>query len=266
MLQEVDKSPAALVVAHPGHEVRVSGWCELARPRLFILTEGSRSGDHGRLLCAQSFANQNGATLGPLFGRFRDREIYAAILAGDQALIRWTADLTDALVALAPTLIVTDSWQMYNLGHDLTHVMARVAASRASAYLGRAIEVVEFEVAPKALACDRLWGAEAFRVVLDDTSLARKHTMAENYQDLREEFRQVLALEGPDAQRLEIFHSVVDFDALMPAPRTLIPYERYGEQRVVAGVYGEVIRWSEHVRGIVEAIRMMEPRPSACAS
>src|SRR5437870_3757847 len=102
MLQDPDKRPAALVVAHPGHEVRASGWYELARPRLFVLTEGSRSGDQGRLLCAQSFANQNGAKLGSLFGRFRDREIYAAILAGDQTpFIRWTADLTEALVALA---------------------------------------------------------------------------------------------------------------------------------------------------------------------
>src|SRR3981081_1153421 len=120
MLQEPDKRPAALVVAHPGHELRVFGWYELARPRLFVLTEGSRSGNQGRLLCAQSFANQTGAKLGSLFGRFRDHECCAAILAGDQMpLIRWTADLTDALVALAPALVVTDSWQMYNVGHDL---------------------------------------------------------------------------------------------------------------------------------------------------
>lgn len=269
MLQEADKRPTALVVAHPGHELRVSGWYELARPRLFVLTEGSRSGDQGRLLCAQSLANRTGAKLGSLFGRFRDREIYAAILARDQTpFIRWTADLADALVALDPALLVTDSWQMYNVGHDLTHVMARVAAGRAAAHLRRAIEVVEFEVMPIALAGGRPWGSEAFRVMLDDASLARKYTMVENYQDLREEFRQTLALEGRDAQRFEIFRSVVDFDALMPAPGTVPPYERYGEQRVDAGVYRDVIRWSEHVRGIVEAIRMMEPRPSAiaCAS
>jgi hypothetical protein len=104
MLQGADKRPAALVVAHPGHEVRVSGWYELARPRLFVLTEGSRSGDQGRLLCAQSFANQNGAKLGSLFGRFRDREIYAAILAGDQTpFIRWTAQHTAAIVSFLIT-------------------------------------------------------------------------------------------------------------------------------------------------------------------
>src|ERR1700730_7942676 len=101
MLQEPDKRPAALVVAHPGHELRVVGWYELARPRLFLLTEGSRSGDQGRIVCALACANQTGVQLGSPFGRFRDREIYAAILAGDQTpFIRWTADLADALVAL----------------------------------------------------------------------------------------------------------------------------------------------------------------------
>jgi hypothetical protein len=118
------------------------------------------------------------------------------------------------------------------------------------------------------LAIERPWGSEASRIRLDEAALARKRAAAENYEDLREEFQQVLALEGRDAQRLEVFRSVVDLDALMPAPGTVPPYERYGEQRVADGVYRDVIRWSGHVRGIVEAIRMIEPRRSAiaCAS
>ena len=32
---------AVLVVAHPGHELRVHGWLELARPTVCILTDGS---------------------------------------------------------------------------------------------------------------------------------------------------------------------------------------------------------------------------------
>src|SRR5207302_335483 len=124
-------------------------------------------------------------------------EMYDAILAGYRTpFIQWTEELTDALIDLDPALVVTDSWQMYNVCHDLTHVMARVAAGRASAYLRHPIEVIEFEVVPKPLATDRPWGAEAFRLMLDDACLRRKHTMALKYRDLREEFRQLVALEG----------------------------------------------------------------------
>ena len=106
--------------------------------------------------------------------------------------------------------------------------MARVAAARAAARLRRPIEVVEFDVVPRALAVDRPRGAEAFRVTLDDAALMRKHASVEQYQDLRDEFDQLLALEGRDAQRIEVFRRVVDLDALMPAPGVTPPYERYG--------------------------------------
>ena len=32
---------AALIVAHPGHELRVHHWMELARPLVLVLTDGS---------------------------------------------------------------------------------------------------------------------------------------------------------------------------------------------------------------------------------
>src|SRR5262245_58862566 len=269
MRQDNNEHAAALVVAHPGHEVRVAGWYESARPRLFILTKGSRNGGRGRLLSARRLADRTGAKLGSLCGRYRDRDIYAAILARDPTpFLEWTAELTDAFAAFAPAMVVTDAWQMYNVGHDLTHVMARVAAERAAARLRRPIEVVEFDVVPGAFAVDRPRGAEAFRVTLDDAALLRKQASVDRYDDLRQEFEQVLACEGRDAQRQEVFRSVVPLDALVPAPGVIPPYEAYGEQRVAAGIYRDVIRWRDHVSGIIEAIRTAEPRPMAiaCAS
>jgi hypothetical protein len=259
--------PAALVVAHPGHELRVFGWCERARPHTFVLTIGSRSGEVGRIASSRAIMRRTGAVAGSPFGRHRDRDIYAAILALDPTpFLRWTADLADALVALAPGLVVVDGWQMYNVSHDLTHVMARVAVSRAAARLGRKIDVAEFEVVPRALAGARPWGGEAFRVGLDDDALARKHAEAESYDELREDYHRLITLEGREAQRLEVFRWVVDFDRLMPASGMVPPYERYGEERVAAGIYGHVIRWNDHLRLIVEAIRDAAPVAMTCAS
>lgn len=78
-------------------------------------------------------------------------------------------------------------------------------------------------------------------------------------RDLHEELAEVLAVEGVDAQRTEIYRDPVDLDALVPPPDLVPPYERFGAQRVAAGIYRECILWSAHVRPIVDAIRKIRP-------
>ena len=232
------------------------GWLERARPHLFVLTAGSRNGDRGRLAYTELLAQQAGICLGPLFGSFLDREVYEAFLTHDAALFsRWTADLTDALAALDPSLVVMDSWQMYNPCHDIVHVMARVAVGRATQRLGHSVDVVEYEVVPPQLAAPRIWGREAFRIELDDNCVARKQSAALDYPDLRGEVMQLLALRDSDASRTEIYRHPVDLDALAPPDGVEPPYERHGAERIAAGTYRECIRWNDHVRPVVEAIR-----------
>jgi hypothetical protein len=61
-------------------------------------------------------------------------------------------------------------------------------------------------------------------------------------------------LEGAEAQRAEVFRSVVGFDAILPRVPAVPPYEEYGNQRVAAGIYKEAIRWNSHVCPVVEAL------------
>jgi hypothetical protein len=251
----VERPASVLVVAHPGHELRLFGWYESARPRQYVLTVGSRSDDVGRFPSTTRLIEEVGASLGSLSGPFLDRHVYAAILAGDAApFTQWTLELTDALVELAPARVVIDDWQMYNVSHDLVHAMGRVAIRRAGAALGRAIEVVTYDVVPPALAAGLPRGGEAFRLELDDPAVARKRGATASYGGIGGDQEAVRAVEGDDAQRIEVYREVVAFDALWPAPDLVPPYERYGEQRVEAGIYRECIRWEGHVRPIVEAI------------
>src|SRR5215470_12779269 len=83
---------AALVLAHPGHELRVHGWLEAARPLVFVLTDGSGHSDRGRLASTTRVLEQAGAERGPLYGRLTDRALYGALLAGDHALFDGLAD------------------------------------------------------------------------------------------------------------------------------------------------------------------------------
>ena len=77
---------AALVVAHPSHELRVHGWLEQTRPYVCILTDGGgRSGDV-RLPRTTEVVAHAGARLGAFYGRLSDLEVYSAILNRDADL------------------------------------------------------------------------------------------------------------------------------------------------------------------------------------
>jgi hypothetical protein len=250
--------PSVLVVAHPGHEARIFGWYERMRPYLFLLTKGDRNDNSARLEFARELADRTGAIAGSLFGCYSDREIYNAILERDPTLfVSWTMKLIEALVALDPSLVVTDSWQLYNVSHDLVHVMTRVATGRAAVRLGHTIDVLDFAVVPDTLAAALPTGREVFRIELDKIALARKTSISKEYPGLNEEVTAVLAVEGSEVQQIEIFRAPVRFDMLSPSPNTVPPYERYGQERVAAGVYKECIRWN-HVHPIVDALRNLE--------
>jgi hypothetical protein len=126
----------------------------------------------------------------------------------------WASELTNALVDLGPELVVADGWQFYNVAHDLTHLMARLAVERAGRQLGRNIELVEFDVAPRNLGEMPPQGPEAFRVELDDVAFLRKQTQA-NRPEIREEFTNLVAFEGLPAQRTEVFRKPLELGTIM---------------------------------------------------
>src|SRR5579883_1534118 len=77
---------AALIIAHPGHELRAHGWLEAARPITCVLTDGSGGAGEPRLESTSRVLASAGATPGPVYGRLSDRAIYAALLDHDTAL------------------------------------------------------------------------------------------------------------------------------------------------------------------------------------
>src|SRR5258705_11776312 len=92
-------SGAALVIAHPGHELRVYQWLRLARPVCFVLTDGSGRSGKLRLGLTPKILQQKGAQPGSLYGRFTEHAFYAAILKGDLKLfIDLAPDLHAALM------------------------------------------------------------------------------------------------------------------------------------------------------------------------
>ena len=73
-------SRAALVVAHPSHELRVHGWMQTARPHVFVLTDGSGRISEPRLQRTTRVLEEVGARPASIYGRVKDLDVYDALI------------------------------------------------------------------------------------------------------------------------------------------------------------------------------------------
>src|SRR5215510_7026920 len=111
---------AALVVAHPGHELCVYHWLQLARPQAFIFTDGSGHSGKSRLHATTRILKQVGAEPGCIYGRFTDLAIYAATMNHDFGLfINLAEELADAFLRERIEYVVGDATEGYNPAHDI---------------------------------------------------------------------------------------------------------------------------------------------------
>src|SRR5260370_28386972 len=151
----IDPPRAALVIAHPGHELRVHGWLGLANPLVFILTDGSGRTGSSRLAASSEVLRQCGARPGPIYGRLSDRELYQALLDGRRELFTGLVEeLAQALRRESVALVAGDAVEGFNPAHDLSRLLINAAVARLRA-AGEAIENRDFPLAGAPAGRDR---------------------------------------------------------------------------------------------------------------
>jgi hypothetical protein len=244
----------ALVLAHPGHELRLHGCLERLRPVVHLLTDGS--GHLGRPRVAQSadLIGRTGARLGSFAGRLTDHELYETLMRGrSDALLALTGDLTGALAADGIEVVIADALEGYNPGHDLCRLIADAAVARI-ARGGAAPENYSFPLdgAPGGTA-EAAALARPLRLPLDAGEFARKRAAAARYETIAADIQDSLNHYGWESFRTEW---------LFPAGRARLPpaewrpfYEIHGERQVASGFYREPLRYREHFLPAARALR-----------
>lgn len=234
--------PQALFIAHPAHELRLHGWLARSQAEVHVLTTGSRSGaGRERLDATGRLLDGLGCPRGRVFGPFVDRDLYGGLMGGETDGFHVVADrLREALVARHAVRLVVDGWQLYSAAHDLAHLIGRAAAAEGSAMLGRRIEVLEFAITP----ITRSTRPGAWRARLDEAEIAAKRAAALAHPGIEAEAAELLAAGGSDAIAIESLRAPPALADLPPAPGERPLYEAFGEARVKAGLYGEVLRWT----------------------
>jgi hypothetical protein len=248
-------TPAALVVAHPGHELRVHGWLEMARPRVFVLTDGSGRSGRSRLASTTRILERAGAKLGCIYGRLTDHAVYSAILDHSFDLfIGLAEELADALVCERTEYVAGDAVEGYNPEHDACRLIITAAVEIVKRAKGQHVANYDFLLLGQPNACPDDLRAEAIWLELDDAAFARKLAAARAYPELAGEVDIALRETQVDAFRIE---------CLRPVPRGVAGdglaeeapfYERYGEKQVAAGYYDRVLRRHEHMIPLAEAL------------
>lgn len=251
---------AALVLAHPGHELRVYHWLGLARPLCFVLTDGSGRSGKSRLHSTTEILEQFGARKGCIYGRMTDNAICSAIIRGECDLfIDLTRELAEELVSEQIEYVVGDAIEGYNPVHDLCRSMINAAVEIASRKSNHSILNFEISVTkdptdlPDALLADAIW------LHLDEDTLSKKLETASAYPGIADDVDQILQREGMRAIQTEClrpFSNSFAGNGFIEPPY----YERLGEKQVDAGYFEQVVRYREHVLPLAEALRHYSER------
>ena len=246
---------AALVIAHPGHELRVYHWLEKAHPVVFILTDGSGRSEKSRLLSTTKLLEQVGARACAIYGRFTDLELYQSILARDVvSFIRLAEELADALAGEEVEYTVGDAIEGYHPAHDICRLIINAAAEILRRRHNLSLAKFDFLLAGAPDTCPAQLRDQAIRLCLSDEDFKRKLNAALSYPDLQDEIQSAFSAHRPDAFRVECLRPVSDSGCTYLLDEQPF-YERYGEKQVAAGFYTQVLRYREHMLPLAEGLR-----------
>lgn len=247
MADRIQARNPLFLVAHPGHELLIYGWMLEARPRVCILTDGSGHHAASRLYATRNLLDSIGATAGEIFGRFTDRQVYAALLEGRGDMVSALVDeLAAILVRRRIDAVVADAMEGFNPVHDLCRIIAGAACDLA----GGTIRRYEYplHVGPRAQTADSI----VYK--LDDATLAGKLEAAQKMSLAISDIAGMLAQFGEEAFRREPFSAAPHWTTLGWPPEERPLYERFGEERVADGRYQSVIRYSDHFQPVLRTL------------
>jgi hypothetical protein len=245
---------AAMIIAHPGHELRVHHWVERARPATLVLTDGSGRTAKSRLDSTTKILTDAGAKPGPVYGRFTDAAIYNAMLAGQRdVFLALLEEVATWLVAERIDYVAGDALEGYNTSHEVCRYLVGAACELAHRRSGRPILNFDFLLTGRPDECPTALQSQAICLRLDAAAIARKLAAAENYPELKHEVEFALKEFGQAAFGTEWLRPVDNHAGLQPSS-ALPYYETYGEKQKAAGHYQHVIRQRDHLLPVIQAL------------
>ena len=176
------RTPVALVVAHPGHELLAFGWLARLKPLVFVVTDGSGRDAGARISASARLLDLGLGSRGQVFGRWADRELYDALFEGrHDPFLELRDELVDAWCGDGIQTVICDAYERRILMHDVVHLTVSVAVDAAR---DRGAEIVLVELPIYLGPLDDRPGnpSRAASLTLSDEALRRKIGAARAYE------------------------------------------------------------------------------------
>jgi hypothetical protein len=269
---------ATLVIAHPGHELRVHSWLETAQPDVWVLTDGSGRTQRSRIDSTTQVLDATGARRGPVYGQMSDADLYNAVLSFDHTKFTELVDqLAAALIRDNVDSVAGDAEEGYNPAHDICRLVVNTAIRLVERNAKKQIANYDFTLVGAPDRCPNELRTRSLWFNLDDAAFARKLSAARNYPELQREVEAALKGAGYETfsddkdlvQRARSTFGVADaIDFRVECLRRVNAqtrattscngdapfYEAYGEKQVRAGHYTQLLRYSEHMLPLAAAL------------
>lgn len=245
---------AILVIAHPGHELRVHGWLEMKLPEVWVLTDGSGRTGRSRIGSTTRVLEGTGGVPGPIYGHMTDVDLYKSVLNFEHGrFIAILDQLATALIRNNSECVAGDAQEGYNPAHDLCRLIINAAAKLVWRKTDREILNYDFTLVGSPETCPDELRDRALSLTLDEAAFARKISAARNYSELQSEVDAALNGSQANSFRLEYLRPV-DAGGANAFEQQKPFYEEYGEQQVRAGHYQDVLRYREHMLPLAAAL------------
>jgi hypothetical protein len=247
---------AALVIAHPGHELRLYGWLKLARPRVFVLTDGSGHSGSPRIERTTNMLRELSAETGSFYGRFSDAAIYETLLTHQYDLfVNLARELAAQILNERFNCVVGDASDGYNPTHDICRLVVDAAVEMAERASGLKIKNLQFLVTGNPAVGLTAPHAEPICLRLDEATFQQKLLAARNYFELKDEIDALINTHSTESFRSEYLYEVKHYNLDTFSGGEGAFYEQHGKKRVKQGYYRQVIRCDEHVLPLALRLR-----------
>ncbi|HEU4788870.1 MAG TPA: hypothetical protein VFS71_04225 [Flavobacterium sp.] len=248
------KPKTALIIGHPGHELRAYAFIKKYKPDVFILTDGSGSNNTSRIRQSIKLLDSLGAKFQDSIKIFTDIELYNIVLEQDLSeIFSYKNSLKDMIIKNKYDVIVGDALEGFNPTHDICRYLINGIISDLSINHNlTAILNYDFvlDSAPNNVSFDD--NIEGLSLKLSDEEFKMKINAAMSYPELKYEVDIAIEKYGKEVFLWESFGKVTDLNQISNWSDVKPYYEEFGEKRVTEGSYSTIITFEKHIKPIAE--------------
>lgn len=248
------RTNSALIIGHPGHELRAYKFLKDSKPDVYILTDGSGHNNNSRLHQSVKLIESLGATYKNTIIPFTDKELYNIILSGDLDKIRQVKDLLlNSIKENNYDQIFGDALEGFNPTHDICrYIINGIVSELEKSNPSKSILNYDFvlDKGPNNLSHEE--NSNGFSLQLSQSELDMKVQAALNYPELKAEVEMAVERFGLSSFSWESYGIITDLNQTISWETPFPHYEEIGKKRVASGSYTTCIEFEKHIKPIAE--------------